>query len=81
MHSMPDRQPHHVVPGGMKLHLVAAMTIAVMRVQHRRMRVGERPALQRPGAPKLTAVSGEFARSPPRAFPLDRFPQRAIARK
>ena len=44
------------------------------------MHVGERSALQGFGAPQLSAVLGEIARRPARAFSYDGFPQRAIGR-
>jgi hypothetical protein len=70
-----------VVPRRMKLHFIAPIPIAIVRVKHRSMLIRERPPLDRLRASQLASKLIKRGACPTRAFPHHRFAQRPIGGK
>ena len=74
-------QPYQLVPGRMKLYLVASLAIAVVGAQHRRVFIRQHTPLHYGRAAYLPAILFELPAGPGRTFARNRLTQHAIGRE
>ena len=75
---MPEAEPHQFVIGRVVLDLVAAMSVAVVRVENGRVLVREAAEFERLGAAAELPERVRFVGDPTTAFALDGFAQRRV---
>src|SRR5579883_148582 len=81
MHSPGHRMLHQVMVGGMKLHFIDAVSVTVVRLQHRLVRIGVEPPLDGLFSSSEGANMAQALLCPASSLALNAFNQGAILRK